>query len=50
MIVKKYLAPLKEGMEYGPQTSQWIRSKHFEREITVKGKGLLECSAKGQIK
>ena len=48
-IVRKYLKPLKEGTEKGPQISQWIRSNTEEQTWFSLGKGNFFCFAIGQI-
>ena len=48
-IVKKYLKPSKVGVEYGPQTSIWSKSKVELLRLLLKGKGKRFFLAKGQI-
>ena len=47
-MVRKYSKPLIEGIENGPQISQWTRSKVEEQMLFSLGKGSLFCLSKGQ--
>ena len=47
-MVRKYLKPLMEGTENGPQISQRTRSKMEEQMLFSLGKESLFCLAKGQ--
>ena len=47
-MVKKYLWPWIDGIEYGPQTSTWIKSKHFFDLDVLIGKESIFCFAKWQ--
>ena len=47
--VKKYLKPSKVGVEYGPHTSIWIKSKAQELILLWKEKGDHLSFAIGQI-
>jgi len=47
-MVKKYLLPWIDGIEYGPHRSTWIKSKHFLDLDVLRGKGSLFCFAKWQ--
>ena len=46
-MVRKYLWPPEVGMENGPQTLIWTRSKGESHLLFSKGKGSLFCFARG---
>ena len=46
-MVRKYLEPFREGVEYGPQISTWIRSKLGTETWVDEVNGSLFCLARG---
>jgi hypothetical protein len=47
-MVKKYLTPLRQSIEKGPQMSQWSKSKILLDMKSLTGKGKQCCLANGQ--